>query len=142
MTLMTPTHPRAAPLASPPPARPARRIRTPRPVAVAPTPAASITTPQLARLSGTPVADLKELVDYGVLSPSNPDSHDWTFALPEVRVLQRAEALRQDLALDAHAFALAVMLLKQITALEWQLQAARTRMVLLSVTASVDQPDH
>ncbi len=142
MTLMTPTHPRAAPLASPPSARPVTRVKTPRSAVGAPTPAASITMPQLAQLSGTSVADLQDLVDYGVLSPNNPDSRDWTFALPEVMVLQRAEALRQDLALDTHAFALAVMLLKQITALEWQLEAAEARVVLLSGKAPVAQPEH
>jgi len=101
-----------------------------------------ITLPQLAQLSGTSVADLQDLVDYGVLSPTNPDSLDWTFALPEVMVLQRAKALRQDLALDAHAFALAVMLLKQITALEWQLQAAEAHIVRLSDKAAGGQPEH
>ena len=110
------------------------------PAATAPPAAASITMPQLAQLSGTSVADLQDLVDSGVLSPHNPDSQKWTFALPEVMVLQRAEALRQDLALDVHAFALAVMLLKQITALEWQLQAAEAQIVALNHQTLLDHP--
>lgn len=108
----------------------------------APPQAASITLSQLAQLSGTSQADVQDLVDYGVLSPHNPDSLEWTFALPEVMVLQRAEALRQDLALDAHAFALAVMMLKQITALEWQLQAAEAQIVALNRQALLDHPEN
>jgi hypothetical protein len=76
-------------------------------------------------LSGVGEANLKGLVDYGVLTPVTSEDESWTFDVGCVMTLQRAERLRRDLALDGNAFALAVMLLNQITALEGQLCGAR-----------------
>lgn len=82
---------------------------------------------QVARLSGVGEANLKGLVDYGVLTPVTSEGESWAFDNGCVMMQQRAERLRRDLALDAHAFALAVMLLNQITALEGQLCGARLK---------------
>lgn len=72
---------------------------------------------QVAQLSGVVTADLKGLVEHGVLTPVAPLSEPWTFRLDCVMTLQRADHLRQSLALDDHGFALAMML-SQITELE------------------------
>ncbi len=80
---------------------------------------------QFAQLSGVGEANLEGLVDYGVLTPVTSEGESWAFDIGCVMTLQRAERLRRDLALDGHAFALAVMLLNQITALERQLCGAR-----------------
>ena len=80
---------------------------------------------QVAQLSGIGEADLKGLVDYGVLTPVTSEGEPWSFEIGCVMTLQRAERLRRDLALDGHAFALAVTLLHQITALEGQLRSAK-----------------
>ena len=76
---------------------------------------------QLAQLSAINEADLRALVDYGVLIPVPPEIEPWSFSADGVEILLRADRLRKDLALDLHAFALAVMLLGQITGLEAEL---------------------
>ncbi len=83
---------------------------------------------QVAQLSGVSVTELSGLVDYGVLIPVAPDSKPWAFKAACVMTLQRAEALRQDLVLDGHSFALAVMLLNQITGLEVLLYNTRAEL--------------
>lgn len=75
---------------------------------------------QVAQLSGISTADLRSLMDYGVLMPIKPETRPWTFDIDCVMTLQRADQLRVDLALDTHAFALAVMFLNQIMRLETQ----------------------
>ena len=76
---------------------------------------------QLAQLSAINEADLRALVDYGVLTPVPPGIEPWSFSADGVEILLRADRLRKDLVLDIHAFALAVMLLGQITGLEAEL---------------------
>ncbi len=83
---------------------------------------------QVAQLSGVSVTELSGLMDYGVLVPIAPESQPWAFNAACVMTLQRAEALRQDLLLDGHSFALAVMFLNQITGLEVQLCSTRTEL--------------
>lgn len=86
---------------------------------------ATLSLEQVAQLSGVGAADLQELVEHGVLRPVTPVSEPWTFRLDCVIALQRADHLRQDLALDDHGFALAMMLLSQITGLEDELRTAK-----------------
>ena len=76
---------------------------------------------QTAQLSGVSEVDLLGLVEYGVLTPAMPDKEPHIFDSDCVMTLQRAALMRQDLALDSHGFALAVMFLNQITGLEAQL---------------------
>jgi len=78
---------------------------------------------QTALLSGVSVADLLGLVEHGVLTSTAPDKAPHTFDIGCVIKLQRASLMRQDLALDSHGLALAVMFLNQITGLEEQLHS-------------------
>ena len=87
--------------------------------------AAPLPIGQIALLSGVSEADLGALVEYGVLMPSEPETEPATFDAGYVAKLQRAAAMRQDLALDSHGFALALMFLNQITSLEAQLGNAQ-----------------
>jgi len=80
---------------------------------------------QIAQLSGVSEADLWALAEYGVLMPCEPETEPATFDADYVAKLQRAAAMRQDLALDSHGFALALMFLNQITSLEAQLGNAQ-----------------
>ena len=79
---------------------------------------ATLTMEQVARLSGVGTADLRALVEHGVLLPVTLGSEPSRFSLDCVMALQRAEHVRQDLALDGHGFALAMVLLSRITGLE------------------------
>lgn len=76
---------------------------------------------QVGQLSGIADADLLALLDYGVLLPL-PDVEPAAFPIECVTLLQRADRLRRDLALDEAGFALAVMFVSQIATLEAQLQ--------------------
>lgn len=87
--------------------------------------AAPLPMAQLAQLSGVSEADVWALLEYGVLMPIEPETEPATFDAGYVTKLQRAAAMRQDLALDAHGFALALMFLNQITSLEAQLAHAQ-----------------
>lgn len=80
---------------------------------------------QTAQLSGVSEADLLGLIEYGVLTPTAIESEPRTFDVDCVMKLQRAALMRQDLALDSHGFALALMFLNQITGLETQLHRAQ-----------------
>lgn len=87
--------------------------------------AGSISLRQLAMLSGIAEGDLMDLIDYGVLRPIAADGGAELFSIRAIPALQRAQNLRVDLALDAHAFALAVMLSGQIADLEAELRVTK-----------------
>lgn len=80
---------------------------------------------QIAQLSGVPVDALQGLMDHGVLKPVSP-SRPLAFGIECVMTLQRANALRTDLAVDGHSFALAMMLTSPIVDLEAQVRVARS----------------
>ena len=84
---------------------------------------------QTAQLSGISESDLLGLVEYGVLALAAPESEPNTFDIGCVMKLQRAAMLRQDLALDSHGFALAVMFINQITGLEAQLHSTQRELL-------------
>ncbi len=81
---------------------------------------------QLAQLSGVESAELSELMEFGVLTEVRPEPASTTFEIGLVMTLQRAQRLRQDLALDDHAFALAVMLLREVSDLEEEVRLVRS----------------
>lgn len=97
----------------------------------------SVSLCQLASLSGIAEADLLDLIDYGVLMPDAVQGHPELFSVRSVRALQRAQTLRADLALDAHAFALAVMLSGQIVDLEAELRIAKADLRSLRVDSEL-----
>lgn len=85
-----------------------------------------VTLDELAALSGLPETDLRDLVEFGALAPADQNPSQWTFRADCVVTVRRASRLRDDLELDAGAFALAVRFLRRIEELEGrvlQLQA-------------------
>ena len=83
---------------------------------------------ELERCSGLSEAELRELVDYGVLTPIDPQGVEWTFGGEVVVTIQAAGRLRNDLELDPQALALALALLGRIRELEAQLQSLRAQL--------------
>ncbi|MEP6792548.1 MAG: chaperone modulator CbpM [Ramlibacter sp.] len=79
---------------------------------------------QVAQLSGVAADDLQGLMDHGVLLPVSA-STPLAFGMECVMTLQRANALREDLALDGHSFALAMMLMSRVADLEAQVRTAQ-----------------
>lgn len=83
---------------------------------------------QLCELSGLSEAELRELVDCGVLEPTDPDQPDWTFSADRLLVARSAFRLRRDFDLDPHGVALVVTLLERVRGLEAELRELRARL--------------
>ena len=83
---------------------------------------------ELVQCSGVPEAELRELVDYGALTPTGPQGAEWTFSGDIVVTLQAAGRLRGELELDVHALALALRLMGRIRDLEAQLRSLRAQL--------------
>ena len=82
---------------------------------------------ELCELSGLSEAELRELVDYGVLAPTDPRARRWSFGADRLTVARSAHRLRRDLELDPHGVALMVTLLERVRELEEELRALRAR---------------
>lgn len=83
---------------------------------------------ELVHFSGLSEAELRELVDYGVLTPTDPQCREWTFGGDIVVTMQAAGRLRDDLELDPQALALALTLIGRIRDLEAQLRRLRAQL--------------
>jgi chaperone modulatory protein CbpM len=83
---------------------------------------------ELSEVSGLSEAELRELVDYGALVPTNPRAEQWTFGASFVLVVQTAGRLRDDLELEPHALALALTLIDRIRELEAKLRDLRAQL--------------
>lgn len=81
---------------------------------------------ELAALSGLPEPALRELVDYGVLVPADPQA--WTFGAHCVVTVRAASRLREDFELDLNALALVLSFLERVRALEAEVGGLRARM--------------
>ena len=82
----------------------------------------------LEHCSGLSEAELRELVDYGALAPTNPQGAEWTFSGDIVVTVQAAGRLRADLELDPQALALALTLINRIRELEAQIGNLRAQL--------------
>lgn len=83
---------------------------------------------ELSMFSGLPEAELVELVDYGVLVPTNPQEPQWAFGADCLLRVRKARRMRDELELDTHAMALAIMLLDRIEELEARLAACQPKL--------------
>ncbi len=83
---------------------------------------------ELAELSGLSEAELRELVDYGAVTPINPDSSPWVFNGKCLLTVRTACSLRVSFDLDPHGAALMVALLDRIHDLEVQLGSLRAQL--------------
>jgi len=83
---------------------------------------------ELCELSGLSEAELRELVDYGVLAPIDSHAQHWTFSADRLIVARSARRLRKDFDLDPHGVALAVALLERVHDLEAELRDLRAKL--------------
>lgn len=72
---------------------------------------------ELAQFSGFPESLLRDLVEYGALTPAVPQD-EWAFGADCVVRLRKAARLRTDLELDTPSLALVLSLLERIQRLE------------------------
>lgn len=83
---------------------------------------------ELVELSGSTAEELRELVEYGAITPVNPESPDWLFpgqCLPTIRVACR---LRVSFDLEPHGVALVISLLDRIHDLEARIGDLRAQL--------------
>jgi len=88
----------------------------------------AFTLADLAELSGLSEAELRELVDYGAITPVNPDAPQWAFHGRCLVTVRAACRLRVSFDLDPNELALVISLLDRIHDLEAQLQSLRARL--------------
>lgn len=88
---------------------------------------------ELVRLSGLSETELRELVDYGALAPTNPQEAEWTFSGDFVVTVRAAGRLRDDLELDTQTLALTLTLIQRIRELEAQIGNLRAQLPRRSV---------
>ena len=83
---------------------------------------------ELADLSGLSEAEVRELVDYGAITPVNPQSPSWVFKGECLLTVRTACRLRVSFDLEPHGVALVVSLLERIHDLEAQLGSLRAQL--------------
>jgi chaperone modulatory protein CbpM len=86
-----------------------------------------ISIEDLAQASGMPAAILRELVEYGALTPINTTAHEWRFTVECVVAVRTASRLREDFDLDANALSVALNLVERIHGLEAELRNVRSQ---------------
>ncbi len=82
---------------------------------------------ELAELTGLTEAELRELVDYGAVTPIDPESSPWVFSGKCLLTVRTACRLRISFDLEPHGVALMVTLLERIQELETQLRELRAQ---------------
>ena len=87
----------------------------------------TVSISELVELSGLNEIEVCELVEFGVLAPINPEEIQWSFTADCAVIVRKAGRLRDELELDTHAMALALMLLEQIRGLEAELSLLRAQ---------------
>ena len=83
---------------------------------------------ELAEMSGLSEAELLELVDYGAVTPIDPESSPWMFTGRCLLTVRTACRLRISFDLEPHGVALIVSLLERIHGLESQLNSLRAQL--------------
>jgi chaperone modulatory protein CbpM len=83
---------------------------------------------ELVELSGSSVEELRELVEYGAITPVNPESSQWVFPGQCLVTVRAACRLRVSFDLEPHGVALVVSLLDRIHNLEAEMGSLRARL--------------
>lgn len=78
-------------------------------------------------VSGLTQDVLLDLVEIGIIEPSNGDPNNYFFHTNCIAVARMARRLRDDFELDTHGLALALNLLRRIDALEAELASHRAK---------------
>lgn len=83
---------------------------------------------ELVELSGSSVEELRELVEYGAITPVNPESSQWVFPGQCLLTIRAACRLRVSFDLETHGVALVISLLDRIHDLEAQMGSLRAQL--------------
>lgn len=88
----------------------------------------AVTLIELAECSGLTAEEVRTLVDYGALVPTDPAAGVLTFAPAWIAAARMACRLRDDFEVDARGLALALALLERIEDLESEVRGLRARL--------------
>jgi hypothetical protein len=83
---------------------------------------------ELVELSGSSVEELRELVEFGAITPVNPDSSAWVFPGKCLLTVRAACRLRASFDLETHGVALVISLLDRIRDLEADMESLRAQL--------------
>lgn len=83
---------------------------------------------ELVELSGSSVEELRELVEFGAITPVNPESSNWVFPGQCLVTVRAACRLRASFDLETHGVALVISLLDRIRDLEAEMESLRAQL--------------
>jgi chaperone modulatory protein CbpM len=83
---------------------------------------------ELVELSGSSVEELRELVEFGAITPVNPESSNWVFPGQCLLTVRAACRLRASFDLETHGVALVISLLDRIRDLEAEMESLRAQL--------------
>jgi chaperone modulatory protein CbpM len=83
---------------------------------------------ELVELSGSSVEELRELVEFGAITPVNPESSNWVFPGQCLLTVRAACRLRASFDLEAHGVALVISLLDRIRDLEAEMDSLHAQL--------------
>ncbi|MDX3893185.1 chaperone modulator CbpM [Pusillimonas sp.] len=79
-------------------------------------------------VSGLSPQELRELIETGIIEPSNDDPGNYFFHTQCIVVARKARRLRDDFELDTRGLALALNLLRRVDDLETEIARLRARL--------------
>jgi len=79
-------------------------------------------------VSGLSPHELRELIENGIIEPSNDDPENYFFHMQCIVVARKARRLRDDFELDSRGLALALTLLRRVDDLESEIARLRARL--------------
>ncbi len=91
------------------------------------TEAQSYTLAEVLTVSGLAEAELRELVEFGALRPTDPEATPWIFSGQSLLAMRAARRIRSSFDLEPHGVALVMSLLEQIHELESRLEQLRAQ---------------
>lgn len=80
------------------------------------------------QISGLPETELRNLVEFGVLTPLDPQSPPWSFSADGLTLARTANRLRRDFDLDGAGLAVALTLVERVWELEAHLRDLRAQL--------------
>ena len=86
-----------------------------------------ITVSELTQTTGLSTIEVRELVEYGAITPVDVNAAPWKFHGQCVSIARTASRLRDDFDLDSHALALALKFMNRIDELEAELRELRAQ---------------
>jgi chaperone modulatory protein CbpM len=81
----------------------------------------------IVEVSGLAEHDVLDLVEAGILEPTNDDPHNYLFRIDCIVMARKARRLRDDFELNPEGLALALNLLRRVNQLEQELAGLRTK---------------